>query len=270
MNYVVKWGQYMQTIAKADQMRMQMGWTENISEADWDKRSFVIGTQEILRSGEVVDAPSSPFVRGIAKYLVPHGTYDRWRESADYLDNKGFEMHAFTMLCGLASPFMTYTSTSGVVVCLLGKSGSAKTGAMYAGLSAWGHPKELSVFDATDNGMVGRFLGLHNIPLGVDEISNKDGKVLSQFTKLPIAVMQVAYELVERVLIGWSVPPGYVANSNGQPNIFNTALFPACIVNTADEQEVFENIWASLWDTATRFNLVVNAVDSATSGRANH
>jgi hypothetical protein len=30
--------------------------------------------------------------------------------------------------------------------------------------------------------MVGRFLGLHNIPLGVDEISNKDGKVLSQFT----------------------------------------------------------------------------------------
>lgn len=90
-------------------------------------------------------------------------------------------------------------------------------------------------------------------------------KVLSQFTKVPIAVVQVAYELVERVLIGWSVPPGYVSNSNGQPNIFNTALFPSCIVNTADEQEVFENIWASLWDTATRFNLVVNAVDSATS-----
>ena len=89
--------------------------------------------------------------------------------------------------------------------------------------------------------------------------------VLSEFSKIPIAVLQVAYELVERVLVGWSVPPGYVANSNGQPNIFNTALFPACIVNTADEQEVFENIWASLWDTATRFNLVVNAVDSATS-----
>ena len=90
-------------------------------------------------------------------------------------------------------------------------------------------------------------------------------KVLSQFSKVPVAVMQVAYELVERVLVGWSVPPGYVANSNGQPNIFNTALFPACIVNTQDEQEVFENIWASLWDTATRYNLVVNAVDSATS-----
>ena len=65
-------------------------------------------------------------------------------------------------------------------MCLLGQSGSAKTGAMYAGLSMWGNPKDLSVFDATDNGMVGRFLGLHNIPLGIDEISNKDAKILSQ------------------------------------------------------------------------------------------
>jgi hypothetical protein len=75
---------------------------------------------------------------------------------------------------------MSYTSTAGVTVCLLGQSGSAKTGAMYAGLSAWGNPKELSVFEATDNGMTGRYLGLHNIPLGIDEISNKDAKILSQ------------------------------------------------------------------------------------------
>jgi hypothetical protein len=51
---------------------------------------------------------------------------------------------------------------------------------MYAGLSIFGNPKELSVFDATDNGMTGRYLGLHSLMLGIDEISNKDGKVLSQ------------------------------------------------------------------------------------------
>jgi hypothetical protein len=96
------------------------------------------------------------------------------------LDKPGFELHAFAMLCGMASPYMTYTSTSGVTVCLLGKSGTAKTGAMYAGLSVWGHPKDLSILESTDNGMVGRFLGLHNIPLGVDEISNKDPKILAQ------------------------------------------------------------------------------------------
>ena len=180
MNYVIKWGQYMQLTDKAEMMRMQMGWTEEISDAEWEKRSFVIGKKEVLHTGEVIDAPASPFVRGIAKFLVPQGTYERWRESADYLNKPGFELHAFAMLCGMASPYMVYTSTSGVTVCLLGKSGTAKTGAMYAGLSVWGNPKDLSVLEATDNGMVGRFLGLHNIPLGVDEISNKDPKILAQ------------------------------------------------------------------------------------------
>ena len=180
MGYVIKWGQYMQMTDKAEIMRMQMGWSEDITDPEWDKRSFVIGRKEILHTGEVIDAPSSPFVRGIAKFLVPQGSYERWRESADYLNRPGFELHAFAMLCGFASPFMTYTSTSGVTVCLLGKSGNAKTGAMYAGLSVWGNPKELSVLESTDNGMMGRFLGLHNIPLGVDEISNKDPKILAQ------------------------------------------------------------------------------------------
>jgi hypothetical protein len=58
MNYIVKWGQYMQTADKAEQMRMQMGWTHNRIDDGWDKRSFVIGTQEITYKGEVVEAPS--------------------------------------------------------------------------------------------------------------------------------------------------------------------------------------------------------------------
>ena len=180
MGYIIKWGQFMQMTDKAEIMRMQMGWSEDITDPEWDNRSFVIGKREVLPTGEIIDAPSSPFVKGLAKHLVPQGTYARWRESADYLNKPGFELHAFAMLAGMASPYMTYTSTSGVTLCLLGKSGTAKTGAMYAGLSVWGNPKELSVFDATDNGMVGRFLGLHNIPLGVDEISNKDPKILAQ------------------------------------------------------------------------------------------
>jgi hypothetical protein len=178
MNYVVKWGQYMQTADKAEQMRMQMGWTHNRVDDGWDKRSFVIGTQEITYKGETVEAPSSPFVKGISKFLKTKGTYARWRESIDYLNEPGFELHAFTSLCGLGSPLMCYTSTSGVAISLLGKSGSAKTGAMYAGMSMFGHPKDLSVFEATDNGMTGRYLGLHNLMLGLDEIGDKDPKVL--------------------------------------------------------------------------------------------
>ena len=181
MNYVVKWGQYMQTVAKADQMRMQMGWTAERTDAgEWDKRSFVIGKKEITRNGDTIDAPSSPFVRSIAKHIAPHGTFARWRESLDFLNTPEFELHAFASMSGLGSPLMSYTSTSGVAVSLFGKSGNAKTGAMYAGLSMFGNPKNLSVVQATENGLTGRYLGLHNLMFGLDEIGDKKAEDLGR------------------------------------------------------------------------------------------
>ena len=181
MNYVVKWGQYMQTIAKADQMRMQMGWTEErTDEARWPKRSFVIGRKEITITGETIDAPASPFVKNLAKHLAPHGTYARWRESMDYLNKPEFELHAFASMSGFGSPLMCYTSTSGVAVSLFGKSGNAKTGAMYAGLSVFGNPKNLSVVASTDNGLMGRYLGLHSLMFGLDEIGDKKPEELGK------------------------------------------------------------------------------------------
>jgi hypothetical protein len=179
MDYIVKWGQFMQATGKADMMRMQMGWTEEIQDEAWAKRSFVIGDKEVTHLGNVVDAPTSPFVRGLAKMLHPRGTYERWRESVDELRKPEFEIHSFALLCGFASPLMCYTSTPGVSVCLLGESGAAKTGALYAGLSIWGNPSQMSVCETTDNGLTGRYLALRNLPFGLDEISNKDPKPMS-------------------------------------------------------------------------------------------
>jgi hypothetical protein len=173
MNYIVKWGQYLQTTEKAQQMRMQMGWTQERTDPEWEKRSFVIGKKEITHKGETVDAPSSPFVKGLARHFTQHGTFQKWRESMDFLNNPGFELHSFASMCGFGSPLMPYTSTSGVVISLTGKSGNAKTGAMYAGLSIFGNPKDLSVVKATDNGLTGRYLGLHSLMFGLDEVGDK-------------------------------------------------------------------------------------------------
>jgi hypothetical protein len=38
----------------------------------------------------------------------------------------------------------------------------------------------LSVLETTNNALTGRFLALHNIPFGLDEVGNMDGTVLSQ------------------------------------------------------------------------------------------
>jgi hypothetical protein len=182
MNYIVKWGQYLQTTEAALQMRMQMGWTKerDVDTDEWPTRSFVIGTKEITYKGETIDAPSSPFVKGLSRHLIQHGTFQRWRESMDYLNKPGFEVHAFASMSGFGSTLMNYTNTSGVVMSLTGDSGSAKTGAMYAGLSVFGHPKNLSVVDGTDNGLTGRYLGLHSLMLGLDEVGDKEAKELGR------------------------------------------------------------------------------------------
>jgi hypothetical protein len=179
MNYVIKWGQYMQNTDKALQMRMQMGWTAEITDTtSWVDKHFVIGTRELHSNGTETEAPSSPFVKGLSKHLRANGTIERWRESMDFFNKPGFEMHAFAAFCGFGSPLMCYTNTTGVTVNLLGRSGCGKTGAMYAGLSLFGHPKDLSVVKATDNGFTQRYLGLHSIMFGLDEVGDKDPKEL--------------------------------------------------------------------------------------------
>ena len=180
-DYLVKWSQYMINVGKAQQMRMQLGWSASIKdEKEWAKRSFVIGNNEMTIEKDLVESPVSPYIRGVAKHFKAVGTYERWQESANLLNTPGFEIHAMSCLAGFGTTLMEYMSTAGVTVSLLGRSGCAKTGAMYAGISAFGDPEQLSVFDSTDNGLIGRMLNLKNLMFGIDEIGNKDSKPLSQ------------------------------------------------------------------------------------------
>lgn len=175
MNYLVKWSQIMIIAKTAEQMRMQMGWTE-------DNSGFVVGHNEIRANGVIVQTAPSPMVNVLARLLKPKGSYDKWKEAANKLDMPGFELHLFTLFQGFGSPLMYLTSTSGGATCLTGPSGNAKTGALYAALSIYGAPKELAVAgekSATDNGLVGWYMGLKNIPLGLDEASNKKPEALS-------------------------------------------------------------------------------------------
>lgn len=173
MNYIVKWGHYLTNKNAAEIMRMQMGWTPN-------QESFVVGESELLRDGKEVTSPTSPLCKSIAKHLMPQGSYEVWKEAANKLTKPSLELHAFTLLAGFGSVLMNKTSTSGVTISLTGESGAAKTGALYSCLSVWGNPKDLSVLEATSNGMTGRYLGLHNIPFGLDEVGNIIPKDLSQ------------------------------------------------------------------------------------------
>lgn len=176
MTYIYAWGEYLISKNKAEMMRNQMGWTE-------DNKAFVIGNKEITDTGEILNSPTSNLCRGIAKLITPAGDYNIWKQSVNKLNTPSLELHAFTMLTGFGSILMHNTSTSGITMSLTSSdSGSGKTGALYAALSIWGNPKQLSVIGsggATDNGLVGRYLALHNMPFGLDEVGNIEAKELS-------------------------------------------------------------------------------------------
>jgi len=174
MKYLVKWGEYLQAKGAADIMRTQMGWTSDYS-------AFVIGALEIDKEGKEHESPTSPLCRNVATHLKRSGSYEVWQESANKLNAEGLEIHAFTMLAGFGSTLMSHTATSGITICLTGDTGAGKTAALFSALSIWGDPDLLSTTQqtTTDNAMVGRYLALHNIPFGLDEVGNVDGKVLS-------------------------------------------------------------------------------------------
>ena len=169
---MTKWAHYLQSQDAAEQVRGQMGWTQ-------DNEAFVIGNMEITRQATERPAPVSSLVRSIANMLTPRGSYEKWKESANKLNLHGFEMHAFAVGIAFGSPLMRFCTTSGMTFCYTGNTGSGKTGALLAACSVFANPKEVSVFKSTDNGLIQRALNLKNIALCLDEVKDKDPKELS-------------------------------------------------------------------------------------------
>ena len=177
MDYILEWGSYLTNRRSSDIMRTHAGWT------DKDKTSFVLGTKEYRRDGTIGNTPLSVQTRETGPHLKEKGDFEVWKRAVANLNIPSLEMHAFTMLCGFASSIMCYSRVAGVSVCLAGKAGSAKTGALYSALSMWGDPEALHIHAGKDGatfvGMRLRANALHNIPLCIDEVTNMVEKDVS-------------------------------------------------------------------------------------------
>ncbi|NDG61969.1 MAG: DUF927 domain-containing protein [Planctomycetes bacterium] len=174
--YITKWDVYLQRKERAEIMRMQMGWTE-------PRDVFVIGDIEIARDGVERSSAASPMVRNVSKLVRRVGSYELWKEAANGLNAPGFEIHALGLFQGFGSILMVLTTTPGASICYQSTdSGVGKTGGMYAGLSVFCDPYNVSLLEglATDNAHIGRYLGLKNMLFGIDEASNIAPDVLSK------------------------------------------------------------------------------------------
>ena len=172
-SYLMKWVTFLANTKRASEMRMQQGWTDDTYQ------SFALGTNEYCADGQILHTPPTGRSRNVVRHIGQNGTLQGWQDCMKLFGDPGYEWHAFTVLCGFASPLMEFTNVNGVILSLYGESGFGKTGALYGALSIYGHPERLSVFDATPNALISRMITCKNIVYGLDEQGNRSGDVIS-------------------------------------------------------------------------------------------
>ena len=178
MAYTHQWINDLQFKTTAEDARRQFGWTDD------DKLdSFVIGNMEITKDEIKVNSPSSSTV-DLFPMFKPKGTLEEWKETMEFWNRPGVEMHQYMVGLSFGSPLMAFFQTiNGTVFHTFSKdSGLGKTTAMFAGASVWADPDRYVLQERdTYNSKMHRAEILKNLPLYVDEMTNTAPKDLSDF-----------------------------------------------------------------------------------------
>lgn len=164
--FVMAFVKNLQYIRKSEIMRTQFGWAEKESK-------FIIGDREISKDG-TYGSPASAETRAIAQHMVPHGTYDAWREVFNMYSLPGLEPHAFAALTAFGAPLFKFTGLKGAIINVIYKfGGTGKSTTLFMCNSVYGHPESLcSVWKDTNNAKMQRLGVMNNLPYTIDEITN--------------------------------------------------------------------------------------------------
>lgn len=142
----------------------------------WKGQDFFAG-QRLYSGGEVLPAMGGDLVRNRAQRMQPAGDANKWAQALNALFLNGSEAHIFAVLCSFAAPLMRFhgENEGGAIVSLVSaESARAKSTALYAAGSVWGHWRSME-FGTEDTRVArGKLLGVHgNLPILVDELVQK-------------------------------------------------------------------------------------------------
>ncbi len=177
MQYVATWIHQLQMNTDQISAKVQFGWTDS------EKfQSFVIGDKEYF-ADRIEDNPPSGATAQHFPAFVPKGTIEGWKQTIQFYDRPGFEVHQYMLGTAFGSPLMAFTPIPGAIFHVHSpKSGFGKTTGMFAGASVWGSHQRL-VLKAKDtfNSQWLRAEVYKNLPMYIDELTNVEPKELSQF-----------------------------------------------------------------------------------------
>jgi|TARA_R110000824_G_scaffold100272_3_gene238453 hypothetical protein len=174
MQYITTWVNELQAQAEADEARKQFGWTSD------EGGSFILGNQEIFKDKVGFNPPSAQ-TTGLFPAFEPKGTLEAWKDTMNFYNREGFELHQFVVGTSFGSPLMQFSPINCAALHIYSKdSGVGKTTAMAAGVTVWGSSEDLIIHERdTFNTKMNRGEVYHNLPLYMDELTNTKGRDLS-------------------------------------------------------------------------------------------
>lgn len=175
-SYVEGYTQKLQRQRRMSQLLCQMGWKDTRD----GKSMFVLGKKIFHQDGAVEEASLAKNVPTSAQGFRGIGSLEKWTGMTKVLDKPGMEPFAFALLCGFGAPLMKFTGFEGAMVSLTGQSGAGKTLMLRMMLSIYGNHKDLILMHKDTQNMLISRLGVYGtLPLAIDEVSNIEGKDLS-------------------------------------------------------------------------------------------
>ena len=181
MAYTNQWINDLQLKTVADEARRQFGWTND--DPNTGMNSFVLGNMEIFKDRIDVNSPSSKTL-DLFPAFVPKGTLDMWKETMEFWNRPGMEMHQYMVGMSFGAPLVPFLENMhGAIFHIHSKdSGLGKTTAMFAGASVWGDPDRLVMQERdTYASKMNRAEVYKNLPIYMDEMTNTLPKDLSDF-----------------------------------------------------------------------------------------
>lgn len=181
LGYIITCVKELQYKQKAEEMRLQFGWTEKLDR-------FIIGDREIRGDG-IYHSPPSIVTSTFVQYMQPTGSLAKWKEVFALYGREGMEAHAFGALTAFGAPLLKFTGHHGAIINLIHpESGTGKSTVLYMCNSVYGHPDRLcAMWDDTFNAKMMRLGIMNNLPFCVDEITNTPAQ---DFSKLAYNMSQ--------------------------------------------------------------------------------
>ena len=165
MQYITEFCNYLQSVNKAEKIRVQFGWHDNDT-------CFVVGDREIHKDGIKYTMPSNDTAQAAVAY-TKKGELKAWQSVAQLYAAPNNEVRAISLLLGFGCPMFKFLGIGGAILHLVNSlTGVGKSAAQGLGVSVWGHPLEgMSKLNDTLNMRMHRLGVMNNVLFCMDEIT---------------------------------------------------------------------------------------------------